>query len=457
MKRTSLSRIALVVALFSLAPAMGSAEAATSLSKTLTVGVDDDASFVVESKSGWIVGGTTFESSESSTVFTEKPMGGSDIWVTQLDASLNSLWSHRVGSSKNDIAGGVTLDVNGNIWIIGTSQIDTSTASPVVMTTLPPPSLGPTTAQGIAPITVNPDGVSLTSPLVAAPSPLNQLTIQGLRSDGSALLKSSINFGEKYSILPTGVVSDVSGLWIAGTILTLESKSSRGFYLYCDFALQCKAPIFLGKSATSIRTLALNSGVLLVAGSTNDPWKGKPAIGKVDALALVINAKSGAITQTQRSGNTGTRRSWESSAIVNGEALLAGTVDYGKKMEIVTTTFAKAGAVSSTGRWLGAPRVALAPRGSGSLALAFSVSPNELKAISPTAKAVGSEVAIMSLMASKTGKRALKTIYLTPRSGDQELFALGGDQGALLAISGSGGGQRLLDRYPDSGSGAVKR
>ena len=99
------------------------------------------------------------------------------------------------------------------------------------MTTLPPPSLGPTTAQGIAPITVNPDGVSLTSPLVAAPSPLNQLTIQGLRSDGSALLKSSINFGEKYSILPTGVVSDVSGLWIAGTILTLESKASRGFYL----------------------------------------------------------------------------------------------------------------------------------------------------------------------------------------------------------------------------------
>ena len=119
MKRISLSRIALVVALFSLAPAMGSAEAATSLSKTLTVGVDDDASFVVASKSGWIVGGTTFESSESSTVFTEKPMGGSDIWVTQLDASLNSLWSHRVGSSKNDIAGGITLDVNGNIWIIG--------------------------------------------------------------------------------------------------------------------------------------------------------------------------------------------------------------------------------------------------------------------------------------------------------------------------------------------------
>ena len=121
MKRTSLSRIALVVALFSLAPSFGSAEAASAPSKTITVGVDDDASFVVASRNGWIMGGTTFESSESSTVFAEKPMGGSDIWITQLDTSLNSLWSHRVGTSKDDIAGGVTLDVNGNIWIVGTS------------------------------------------------------------------------------------------------------------------------------------------------------------------------------------------------------------------------------------------------------------------------------------------------------------------------------------------------
>lgn len=458
MKRTSLSRIALTVALLSLAPTFLPAAAVSSLSKTLTLGVDDDASIAIANKSGWIIGGTTFESSESSTVFADRPLGGSDMWVSSLDGALVPAWTHRIGTAQDDIFGGTTLDLNGNIWLIGASQSESATTTPVVMTTPAPPTMTP----GNNPITVNPDGVSLSSPLVAPPRPLSQLIIQGLRSDGSALLKTNISFGAKYSVLPTGVVSDATGLWIAGTVLTLESKALRGFYLNCDFALQCKAPIYLGKSGTSIRTIALSAGNLLVAGSTTDVWKGKPAIGKVDALALVINSKSGLILQTQRSGNSGTRRSWESGAFANGEAVLAGTVDYGKKMEIVTTTFSKVtsskvGAVVSTARWLGSPRVALSPRAGGALALAFSTTPSELKAIAPQAKGVALDALSLNLSASKSGKRTLNTSHVTPRAGEQLLLALGANPTGVLLISGSTGGQLWLDFYPDSGSGAVKR
>lgn len=436
-----------------LSSALTNADAATSLSKTLTIGLEDDAAIALSTKNGWILAGTTFESSESSTVFADRALGGSDIWVASLDATLAPTWSHRAGTMQNDIFGGAALDQSGNIWLVGSSQSETVTAAPIVMTTPAPATIGP----GNTPITVNPDGVSLTSPLVAAPRPLSQLIIQGVRSDGSALLKTTISFGAKFAVLPTGVVSDNTGLWIAGTILTLESKALRGFYLNCDFALQCKAPIYLGKSGTSIRTTALSAGNLLVAGSTTDVWKGKPAIGKVDALALVVNVKSGAITQTQRSGNSGTRRSWESGAFVNGEAVLAGTVDYGKKMEIVTTTFSKTGAVVSTRRWLGSPPVALAPRVGGAIALAFSVSPSELKAISPPTKGVGLDALSVSLSASKSGSRTLGLTHVSPRVGDQSLLALAANSTGLLTVSGSGPGLLLLDFYPDSGSGAVKR
>ena len=457
MKRIYLSRIALVAALLGIASSAFPAEAASSLSKTLTLGVDDDASIALASKSGWIIGGTTFESSESSTVFPEKAIGGSDIWVTQLDASLNPLWSHRMGTTRDDLAGRATLDLTGNIWIVGTSQLETNTATQAVMTASPPPSMGPATGPATAPVTVNPDGVSLTSPLVAAPAALSQLTIQGLRNDGSLLLKNSINFGEKYSVLPTGVVSDTAGLWIAGTVLTLETKASRGFYLYCDFALQCKAPIYLGKSATSIRTVSLNAGNLVLAGSTNDLWKGKPAIGKVDALALFINSKSGVITQIQRSGNSGTRRSWESSALISGEAVLAGTVDSGKKLEIVTTTFTKTGTVASTGRWLGASRLALCPRNAGVVALGFTVNPSELKVLAAGAKGVALDSVVVTLSVSKGGKRTLTSAQFAPRAGDQALLAMAASSSVIMLVSGSTGGQILLDLYPDSGSGAVKR
>ncbi|CAB4771112.1 MAG: hypothetical protein F2718_03025 [Actinobacteria bacterium] len=436
-----------------LSSALTNADAATSLSKTLTIGLEDDAAIALSTKNGWILAGTTFESSESSTVFADRALGGSDIWVASLDATLAPTWSHRAGTMQNDIFGGAALDQSGNIWLVGSSQSETVTAAPIVMTTPAPATIGP----GNTPITVNPDGVSLTSPLVAAPRPLSQLIIQGVRSDGSALLKTTISFGAKFAVLPTGVVSDNTGLWIAGTILTLESKALRGFYLNCDFALQCKAPIYLGKSGTSIRTTALSAGNLLVAGSTTDVWKGKPAIGKVDALAVVVNVKSGAITQTQRSGNSGTRRSWESGAFVNGEAVLAGTVDYGKKMEIVTTTFSKTGAVVSTRRWLGSPPVALAPRVGGAIALAFAVSPSELKAISPPTKGVGLDALSVSLSASKSGSRTLGLTHVSPRVGDQSLLALAANSTGLLTVSGSGPGLLLLDFYPDSGSGAVKR
>ena len=436
-----------------LSSALTNADAATSLSKTLTIGLEDDAAIALSTKNGWILAGTTFESSESSTVFADRALGGSDIWVASLDATLAPTWSHRAGTMQNDIFGGAALDQSGNIWLVGSSQSETVTAAPIVMTTPAPATIGP----GNTPITVNPDGVSLTSPLVAAPRPLSQLIIQGVRSDGSALLKTTISFGAKFAVLPTGVVSDNTGLWIAGTILTLESKALRGFYLNCDFALQCKAPIYLGKSGTSIRTTALSAGNLLVAGSTTDVWKGEPAIGKVDALAVVVNVKSGAITQTQRSGNSGTRRSWESGAFVNGEAVLAGTVDYGKKMEIVTTTFSKTGAVVSTRRWLGSPPVALAPRVGGAIALAFSVSPSELKAISTPTKGVGLDALSVSLSASKSGSRTLGLTHVSPRVGDQSLLALAANSTGLLTVSGSGPGLLLLDFYPDSGSGAVKR
>jgi len=454
MKCTRAVRLVASAALFVLlSSVLTHAEAATSLSKTLTIGVEDDAAIAIATKSGWILAGTTFESSESSTVFADRALGGSDIWISSLDTTLATAWSHRVGTVQNDIFGGAALDQSGNIWLVGSSQSETVTATPIVMTTPAPTSIGP----GNTPVTVNPDGVSLSSPLVASPRPLSQLIIQGVHSDGSAILKTTISFGEKYAVLPTGVVSDTTGLWIAGTILTLESKAMRGFYLNCDFALQCKTPIYLGKSGTSLRTTALSAGNLLVAGSTTDVWKGKPAIGKVDALVLVINVKSGVITQTQRSGNSGTQRSWESGAFVNGEAVLAGTVDYGKKMEIVTTTFSKVGAVVSTRRWLGVPPVALAPRTGGSIALAFSVSPSELKAISPPVKGVGLDALSVSLSASRSGTRTLSLAHVAPRVGDQPLLALAANSTGLLMVSGSGAGPLLLDLYPDSGSGAVKR
>ena len=453
MKRIYVSRLGLAVALLLLAPHASPATAVNSLSKNLLLGVEDDASIVIAHKNGWIIGGTTFESSESSTVFADRPLGGSDMWVSNLDGTLVPTWTHRVGTAQDDIFGGATLDLNGNIWLVGASQSESATTTPVVLTTPAPPTLAP----GNNPITVNPDGVSLSSPLVAPPRPLSQLTIQGLRADGSALLKTNISFGTKYSVLPAGVVSDTTGLWIAGTVLTLESKALRGFYLNCDFALQCKAPIYLGKSGTSIRTIALSGENLLVAGSTTDTWKGKPAIGKVDALALVINSKSGVILQTQRSGNSGTRRSWESGAFANGEAVLAGTVDYGKKMEIVTTTFSKVGGVVSTARWLGSPRVALSPRAGGALALAFSTSSSELKAIAPQARGVALDALAISLSASKSGRRTLSATHVSPRAGDQPLLALGANPTGVLLISGSTEGQLWLDFYPDSGSGAVKR
>ena len=62
MKRTRTVRLAASAAFFVLlSSALTHAEAATSLSKTLTIGVDDDAAIALSTKNGWILAGTTFE------------------------------------------------------------------------------------------------------------------------------------------------------------------------------------------------------------------------------------------------------------------------------------------------------------------------------------------------------------------------------------------------------------
>lgn len=73
----------------------------------------------------------TIDIDPSATTKSVTSNGGTDIFITKLDAKGNLLWSKNVGSYANDIGYSITLDQSGNVYATGSFQGSTDFGSSI--------------------------------------------------------------------------------------------------------------------------------------------------------------------------------------------------------------------------------------------------------------------------------------------------------------------------------------
>ena len=347
----------------------------------------DEVANIYPVTDGYLVLGTTFSNSDTSTVFYgDAGFGGSDIYLRKLDSKFQLVWSHRFGTTNSDFAHSLVADKSGNYWILATTSLnpsETNTAQPTQS------SLAP----GVP--TLNPDGVSLASPQVAAPTPTNALWLAEVDNSGKLLNANTISVKPQRIVAATNLLLADNRIVLVGNITDPKTGDSDAFYVLC--AQTCETAKYLGKKSTYVRVAHLEKNQLLLAGSTKDIWPGKKAIGKIDAFAMVLDLTTGKQIFFQRSGNKSAVRSWESGYQLNGQIVLSGFSELGTNQEVVTTTFAKNGNVTGTARFpSNGSRTSILPKRYGSLLIINSSKPisKGLKAgptaitLSPTRKLI---------------------------------------------------------------------
>ena len=309
----------------------------------------DDITQIIGSGNSWLVVGNVEKSTiPTSALFpNEVSLGDTDGYIAMLDPALHLVWSHRFGTSHADVATAIALGGDGLIWTVGvtTKEVPAVPSSPPIATIAPsPPSPPFTPTTPIA--TVNPDGVVPVATLMP-PAVADQLLISSWSNTGQLLSQSLNVIADGISINPTAVVPDKSGIYVVGTGVDASAGTSRGFYVHITKDGMFGPIRWIGTKAVVLRTAALlSNGSLAVAGSISETLKGKPSIGSVDALVVVVNPISGAVLRTLRSGFPSASRSWESLSVDRfGNLTAIGPSRLGVKNEVVATSFSSSNAV----------------------------------------------------------------------------------------------------------------
>jgi len=426
-------KMATVVLLLGLGVMSASAATPANVGPTQTVKISlpsdyDDITQIIGSGTSWLVVGNIDKSTvASSQLFpNEVSKGESDGYVAMLDPGLHLVWSHRFGTSHDDVATAIVRDRYGVIWSVGvTTKEVQSIPSPTPTATVAPSPLSPD-----APVpTVNPDGV-LPATTPSPPMVADQLLISSWSSSGQLLTQNLWAIADGVAIVPTAVVAGKSGVYVVGTAVNVDTGNSRGFYLLVtkDGAV---GPIhWIGSKAIALRAaVLLGNGSLVVAGSIAEVLKGKPAIGLVDAYLATVNPTTGVILRSQRSGTKSATRSWESvSSDRLGNLMATGVSRVGSKSEVVATSFGPTGSVKFSLRLakpLGTQIALPAPMGAfASIAVA-------------TSRPGRSGIEAYLTPVGATG-RLLTPAYLVGKAGFG-LIAAAASKGYLLASSDLGG------------------
>ncbi len=385
----------------------------------------DDITQIIGSGNSWLVVGNVEKSAiPTSELFpSEVSLGDTDGYIAMLDPVLHLIWSHRFGTSLADVATSIALGGDGLIWTVGvtTKEVPAVPSSPPIAPITPsPPPLTPTT-----PIpTVNPDGVV---PLATStpPAVADQLLISSWSKTGQLLSQSLNLIADGISINPTAVVPDKSGVYVVGTGVDPSAGTSRGFYVHITRDGLLGPTRWIGTKAVVLRTAALlSNGSLAVAGSISETLKGKPSIGLVDALVVVVNPISGAVLRTLRSGFPSAFRSWESLSVDRfGNLVAIGPSRLGVKNEVVATSFSSSGAVKFSLHFanpVGTQASLLPPTGNSAFFALSSIRPGR-----------GGREAFLAPLDSRG--RVLSPTYLAGKAGTGLLAAARG-HGYLLAV-----------------------
>ncbi len=82
--------------------------------------VNSVARAVATDKNGAVyVAGETYGNLRSTTTFTSNYNGGADVFVAKYAASGSLLWTTLIGTSSDDIATGISVDANSNVYVTG--------------------------------------------------------------------------------------------------------------------------------------------------------------------------------------------------------------------------------------------------------------------------------------------------------------------------------------------------
>jgi hypothetical protein len=400
----------------------------------------DDVSQIISSGSSWIaVGNVEQNAISSSPLFpNEASKGASDGYVAMLDSTLQLKWSHRFGTSHDDVATAVTRDGAGVIWAVAVTSKEvqplptpaaSSTGTPPPPTLAPPTLAPPTLAPPSPTPTVNPDGVVPVTP-PSAPAIADQLLISTWSNAGELLSQSLHSIVEGLAINPSRLVPTKSGVYVVGTAVDPQVGTSKGFYVLVAKDGSLGRVHWVGSNAVVLRgATLLSNGSLVVAGSVAEALRGKPAIGTTDAYVAVINPSTGVILRSQRSGSKSANSSWESvSADRAGNLAVTGLSQLGKRSDVVVASFSTSMTIKFSLRLrapLGTQVVLPAPAGS-------------FAAVALSSMRLGRKGSETFLAPIGANGRLIPPTYLVGKA-KYGLVAAASGKGYLLASSDQGG------------------
>lgn len=430
--------VKIVIVALALALVVTGASAATpvTIGPTLTAKIAlpsdyDDIAQIIGSGTSWLVVGNIDKSTIlTSTLFPkEASIGESDGYVAMLDPALHLVWSHRFGTSHDDVATAIARDSAGIIWSVGVTTKEVQPA-PISTSTETTPTTAPTLSPATPVPTANPDGVVPVT-LPTAPAVADQLLISSWSSAGQLLSQSLHTIADGIAINPSTVIAAKSGIYVVGTAVDALAGTSRGFYVHVAKDGSMGPIHWIGLRSVVLRTAALlRNGSLVVGGSIAEALKGKRAVGLVDAFVAVVNPTTGSVLRTQRSGDKSATRSWESLSVDRfGDLMVIGLSQVGVKSQVVATSFSSKGAVRFSLRFanpLGTQVALTGPVGAfTSIALA-----------STRPRRSGREAYLLPIASNG---RLLAPTYLVGKAAGSGLVAAAIGRGYLLAVSEASG------------------
>ena len=278
------------------------------------------------------------------------PLGGLDSWVSAFDSSGGNVWSLRIGTSEDDVATAIAVDVKELIWVAGLAQsAEDSTA------VIPPQSsssMGEVqpiqTSQTPTVQTLNPDTVTAQT-VKPIRKDLKVVTVTQVDKSGVLINRFATklnNFGYVTSIIPGGM-----GVFLIGIEIT-KSGGERSFMQSLTISGEFGTKYYFGKSATTLSSGILNKDkTLTLVGQSSEALAKKSVVGKTDGIILTVSPTDGKILKVVRSNGVGATRSWKSAA---GNLTVGGTSATKNLNEVVISQFSSTGSVLWSKRYSGA-------------------------------------------------------------------------------------------------------
>lgn len=260
-----------------------------------------------------------------------------DGFIQALDATGTVQWSLPLDNGGNEIATTATVDPAGNIWVVGSTPKNSPSPSPTASSTptptlsaTPTPTSTPTPTPTPSPSVLNPDGVTVVSPIPMRPD-LTSLSLWKVSPTGALLATYTVDIGSAF--LPRAV-SISNTIAVAGIVSTASGMA--GLLIQADVNGNFGKPLIVGKVNTQFKAIAKRSdGSLVLLGSSTETIANQKRQGNQDGIVVVVSP-TGKISSVVRSFNSASARSWNSAT----NSFFFGGDSVGKaKTEAVVTKF----------------------------------------------------------------------------------------------------------------------